>query len=351
MFTSTKTKSSLARRHLGALLLLAASAAGVQAQEVKRLRVADSFPTGHYLSRLLLQPWMAEVTKRTEGKIQFDYFPGQQLGKAADMLTLTQNGVTDIGYVAPGYVSDKMASSEVAMLPGAFNTSCEGTNAYWKVARDGLVQKVDYAPNKIKLLLTVLLPPYQIMTIKQPITSIEDIKGVKLRTTGGAQDLTIRALGGVPVRMAAPDAYESLSRGTIDGMVFPLDSVTSYNLEKLLKHSTQNANFSSFVIAYSISDAAWAKLDPKVQQIMQDVAETTVKEACAAVDKQDAETRTKLQQAGVAFKVLDAPVLAKFNTVLAGVSDQWAQGLDGRNKQGSAVLKEFRETLATQSKK
>lgn len=344
----TVKKSALSRRRaktLAGLFMLAASAAGVQAQEVKRLRVADSFPTGHYLSRLLLQPWMAEVTKRTEGKIQFDYFPGQQLGKAADMLTLTQNGVTDIGYVAPGYVSDKMATSEVAMLPGAFNTSCEGTKAYWKVARSGLVQKLDYAPNKIRLLLTVLLPPYQILTSAKPVASIEDLKGVKLRTTGGAQDLTIRALGGVPVRMAAPDAYESLSRGTIDGMVFPLDSVTSYNLEKLLKHSTQNANFSSFVIAYSISDAAWNKLDPKVQQIMQEAAETTVKEACAAVDKQDAETRAKLQEAGIAFKMLDAPTLAKFNGVLSGVADQWAQGLDGRNKQGSAVLKEFRETL------
>jgi TRAP-type C4-dicarboxylate transport system substrate-binding protein len=132
------------RRTISGLILTALAAtalatpASAQATTVKRLRVADSFPTGHYLSRLLLQPWMNEVTKRTNGAVVFDYFPGQQLGKAADMLTLTQNGVADIGYVAPGYVSDKMPTSEVAMLPGSFSTACEGTNAYWKVAREGL---------------------------------------------------------------------------------------------------------------------------------------------------------------------------------------------------------------------
>nr|WP_280968936.1 MULTISPECIES: hypothetical protein [unclassified Bradyrhizobium] len=65
------------------------------------------------------------------------------------------------------------------------------------------------------------------------------MQGLKLRTTGGAQDLTLRALNAVPVRMAAPDAYESLSRGTMDGLLFPLDSVVSYGLDKLVKHATE----------------------------------------------------------------------------------------------------------------
>jgi hypothetical protein len=46
------------------------------------------------------------------------HYPAQQLGKATDMLKLTQTGVADIGYVAPAYASDKMPVSEVAILPG-----------------------------------------------------------------------------------------------------------------------------------------------------------------------------------------------------------------------------------------
>ncbi|WP_204279917.1 hypothetical protein, partial [Serratia marcescens] len=69
----------------------------------------------------------------------------------------------------------------------------------------------DYRPNRIRLLLAVALPPYQILTVRAPVRSEQDLRGVKLRSTGGAQDLTLRTIGATPMRMAAPEAYESLS--------------------------------------------------------------------------------------------------------------------------------------------
>jgi TRAP-type C4-dicarboxylate transport system substrate-binding protein len=317
--------------------------------EPRKLRIADSFPAGHYLVRLIIQPWMAEVTKRSNGEITFEYFPSQQLGKAADMLTLTQTEIADIGYVAPAYVSDKMVASEVAMLPGGFTTACQGTRAYLETARNGLVAAQDYTPNKIKLLLAVALPPYQILTVKAPVASEQDVKGLKLRSTGGAQDLTLRSVGAVPVRMAAPETYESLSRGTLDGVLFPLDSVVSYNVEKLVRYSTEGENFGSFVVAYSISDRAWNKLPPEARKIMVDVADETNKAACAAVDKQEAETKQKLQAAGVKFAPLPGPMKADVAGKLADVGAQWAKGLDTRGKKGSEVLKEFVGLLKQQS--
>lgn len=128
---------------LVALSLAAGVAAPAQALELK---VADSFPAGHYLVRLMLKPWMDEVTARTRGAVTFSYYPNQQIGKAADLLRLTQSGVVDIGYIAPSYASDKMPLSEVAQLPEAFHTSCEGTAAYWKSARQGVLAKQEYAP-------------------------------------------------------------------------------------------------------------------------------------------------------------------------------------------------------------
>ena len=115
--------------------LLVASTALAQAADPIKLRVADFFPKGHYLVKLVLEPWMEQVSKRTNGAVTFEHYPAQQLGKATDMLKLTQTGVADIGYVAPAYASEKMPVSEVAMLPGAFSHSCQGTLAYWKLAK------------------------------------------------------------------------------------------------------------------------------------------------------------------------------------------------------------------------
>src|SRR6478752_9940534 len=267
-------------RALAGSSFLIASTILAQAAEPLHLRVADSFPKGHYLVKLVLEPWMEEVKKRTNSAVAFEHYPAQQLGKATDMLKLTQTGVADIGYVAPGYTSDKMPVSEVAMLPGAFDHSCQGTLAYWKLARNGVIAQQDYAANNIRLLLAVSLPQYRIFTVKQPVKDVGDVTGLKLRSTGGAQDLTLRAIGSVPVRMAAPDAYESLSRGTMDGLLFPLDSVVSYGLDKLVKHATEGVSFGSFIVAYSINQSVWDKLPDDVKQAMIDVAEEMLPAAC-----------------------------------------------------------------------
>src|SRR3984957_9352704 len=97
-----------ARRSFFISLFLIASTVLAQAADPINLRVADSFPKGHYLVKLILEPWMEEVKKSTHNPVSFEPSPAQQLGKAADMLKLTQTGVADIGYIAPAYVSDKM---------------------------------------------------------------------------------------------------------------------------------------------------------------------------------------------------------------------------------------------------
>lgn len=315
------------------------------------LKVADSFPAGHYLVRLVLKPWMDDVTKRTNGAVTFTYYPNQQIGKAADLLRLTQSGVVDIGYIAPSYASDKMPLSEVAQLPEAFHTSCEGTLAYWKSARQGILAKQEYAPNKIKLLMEVVLPPYHVFTAKQKVESIKDLQGLKLRTTGGAQDLTVRALGAVPVRMSAPDAYESLSRGTMDGLLFPMESVSSYGLDKLVKRATDGISFGSFIVAFSINQSVWDKLPDDVKKAMDEASEALEPKACADVDQETEGSRQHLQQSGVTFAPLPEESRVEIKEKLKGVGKEWAAGLDGRGKPASAALKEFEALLAEGGKK
>lgn len=325
---------------------VAASTICARAADPIRLRVADSFPKGHFLVKQLLEPWMEGVKKRTNDAVAFEYYPAQQLGKATDLLKLTQTGVADIGYVAPAYASDKMPVSEVAMLPGAFDHSCQGSLAYWKLANDGAIAQQDYAGNNIRPLITVTLPQYHIFTIAKPINETPDVTGMKLRSTGGAQDLTLRAIGAVPVRMAAPDAYESLSRGTLDGLLFPTESVITYGADKLVKYSTDGLGFGSFVVTYSISDAVWKKLPPEVQKAMIETANEVIPTACQYIQKADESTQKTLEVAGVRFEMLQPEPRAKFKGMMDGVAKTWAETLDARGKRGSDALKEFGAAVA-----
>ena len=322
---------------------------GIQGHSQEKLRVADALPVGHYISEYAAKFWMQEVTSRTNGSVQFEYYPAEQLGKAKDMLSLAQSGVADIAYVATSYISDKLPLSSVAELPGSFSTSCEGTLAYWKLAiGDGIIAKRDFEPNGVRVLFALSLPPYQLLTAKRKFDSISSAKGLKIRIPGGAAlDAMVGALKAVPVRISSPELHESLSRGTIDGLLFPYGSSITYDLVSLLKYSTIGENFGSAVIVYLISDARWKKLTPDTQRAMTEAGEAATRRGCSMMDKDVDSDAVKLRKGGLELLALQPTMRAELAKINAAVSQEWAESLDKRGKPGSEVLKAYRAGLTT----
>lgn len=335
---------------LGLAILAAYGMLGSQAAMAdEKLRVADSLPVGHFFAEYATKFWMEEVTRATNGAVKFDYYPAEQLGKAKDLLALTQSGVADVGYVVPSYASDKMPLTAVAELPGSFSDSCSATLAYSKMARnDGILAKKEFEPNGVRLMFTLVLPPYQVFTGKKPLENVKSIEGLKLRTAGGAMDATVRKFGGVPVRMAAPELYESLSRGTVDGMLFPYASLLSYDLAGITKYGTTGENFGSAVLTYVMSESRWKKLSPEIQKAMLEAGEKTTQRACSMTDKDTVADIEKIRQKGVTFVHFEGADRQIIDKNMAEVNEQWAKTLDGRGKPGSDVLKAFRAELKAQ---
>ena len=336
-------------RTMGTFLTAAVVFAGLPgaaaAQDVK-LRIADSFPAGHWIPEAATKYWMDEVTRMTDKAVTFEYYPAEQLGKAKELLSLAQSGVADIAYVAPTYVSDKMPLSAVATLPMGFGTACEGTKAYWKlVQKGGILEKKEFAPNGMHMLFAFVLSPYQVFTASRKIETPRSLDGLKLRSGGGAMDLMERKLGAVPVQMAAPDVYMALSRGTLDGLVFPTSSIFSYNLGDYVKYSTVGQNFGSFVVTYVISEKRWKTLPAKVQAAMTKAGEATVQRACEAADSNEAKEIDRLKKAGATMVQLSANDKDLVTGLMADVGNDWAATLDKRGKPGTEVLKAFQEAL------
>ena len=277
--------------------------------------------------------------------IEFEYYPAEQMGKAKDFLSLVQSGVIDIAYVAPGFVSDKMPLSVVSELPLEFSGSCQGTMAYWNLAKPGgLLDKKEFAPNGIRLLFTIVLPPYQIIT-RKPFSNLKEIEGMKIRASGSAKELVLKKLKAIPVLMPTPDVYESLSRGTIDGVLFPFNSLAPYEIHKLSKTGTIGENFGTFVANWVISEKRFQSLPPAVQQDLTAMGEQLTKAACTQVEKDEAGDIEKVKAAGVKLTPLSAADHATVATVMQDVAKDWADTLDKRGKSGTEVLNAFKAGL------
>src|ERR1700761_2143811 len=327
-----------------ALVMAAALLAALPARaEPITLRLADGMPSGHIIDRLVIEPFISQVAEATHGQVEIRHFPAEQLGKSRDMLMLTQSGVTDIGFVVPSYQSDRMPLSTVTELPGIFQTSCQGDAALRALTEDGAILDArEFKPNGVKPLIIFLMPAYQlILSSSRPLGALKDAEGLKIRTPGGAMDLTVMGLGAVPIRMGPAEIYESMSRGTLDGALLAYQSVMSYHLAPLVKSGTLSQDFGTVAVTFSIRLKTWNALPPDVQETLSRISQSLSRQACEKFDKAEQDSIAKVRTAGVHLVTPEAGHQADLDAAFARVRDDWARRLDARGKAGTEIVKAF----------
>lgn len=312
------------------------------------LRLADGIPSGHIIDRLVIEPFIKAVSAASAGQIEIQHFPAEQLGKSRDLLMLTQAGVADIGFIVPSYISDRMPLTTVTELPGIFQTTCQGNAALRSLISDGeILDAQEYKPNGIKPLIIFLMPAYQLVLSSQhKLDSIKDVEGLKIRTPGGAMDLTVLGIGAVPIRVAPPEIYESMSRGTLDGALLPYQSAVSYHIPGLLKSGTVEQDFGTVAITFSISLKKWNTLPASVQTLLADTGKALSEQACGPFDRAENAAMDKIRAAGVRLIPPNNADRADLAAAFEKVRQDWAQRLDNRGKPGSAVVAAFTEAAA-----
>lgn len=330
-----------------AALTLAASPS--LAQDKVTLKFADWMPLSHYTVANAANPFMEKVKELSGGRIEMQYFPAEQLGKAKDALSLVQSGVADIADISPSYIPDKFSLTSVAELPAMFDTACQGSEAVAAlVENDGILAQQEFSPRKVRVLVSIAYAPYKVLTVSRKVEKAEDFKGLKLRTAGGAMDLTADKLGATSVRMPGPDILPSMSRGTLDGALAPLQSVKVFDLQTVLKHMTVDVSLGSFVTVYAISDRAWQSLTPDLQQALTEAGKFASRSHCEYVDREESNVIAELQGFGVEPNAMADGQLAVLQQELGAVQEGWAKSLDDRGRPGSEVLKAFLAQVAAE---
>jgi TRAP-type C4-dicarboxylate transport system substrate-binding protein len=313
------------------------------------IRFADDIPKTHPISVYGTKFWMDMVTKLTNGRVQFQWYPAGQLGHGRDLLALVQSGAVDVASTGPSYTPDKLPLSAAAELPDMFNDICGGSHALWtltKAGGGGILDQREYGPLGLHVVFAFTNPPYEIQTVKQRVIHPVDIKGLKFKTLGGASDDAARLLGAVPVQMTVADLYMGLQRGTVDGRFGAFNSVFSNSTQDTLQHSTLGAGIGSFGLTTLVGDRKWKSLPKDVRDAMLKAGDVTWKNWC---DNAGAET-DKLGEKLVnehhwTVERLNDAEKAEWKAALAPIPDEWAKELEQRGKPGQAVLDAFRSAV------
>ncbi len=110
----------------------------------------------------------------------------------------------------------------------------------------------------------------------------------------------MRSLGAVSVRMSPPEVYQAMQRGTIDGALFPLPSIISYDLTDLVHSFAPDVNFGGIMLTYSIGEARWRSLTDEQRTIIEEEAGNAIDSGCKKLDGELESAIRKIKAAGAA---------------------------------------------------
>ena len=105
---------------------------------------------------------------------------------------------------------------------------------------------------------------------RKPVKSIEDCKGLKIRSPGGHQTHYIKSLGAEPVFMPLGDVYLALETGTIDGLVTCPPLVLAFKLYEVAKYGVV-ATFGCVSEGVIMNEQSWKKTPDDLKPIIEEV--------------------------------------------------------------------------------
>ncbi len=309
-------------------------------QEVIKLKMADSFPIGHVGYRASLH-FVKSAEEISNQKVKIEYYPAEQLGKLKDLLILCSQGIVDIAYVHPAFYAGQVPLNTVMIMP-FFTTAVEGTEIYMRLRDTCPELSQEFLRYGVRPLTVYATNQYDVGTVKKPIRLPEDLKGLRLKTSGGIFDKIAMQYGIIGLVVPSPEIYEATSRGIVEGNILPLPSVKGYRVNELEKYHTLGLRLGSSPNTFQINEKKWQKLPNDIQNALREAAKEHSKYFAENWDKEQLELAQQFEKEGMIIHRIPSEDRDKWNAPLKGIEEIWIQDMEKKKLPGRKVFMEFK---------
>jgi len=336
------------------LMTIAALAAGaftataVHAQNVT-WRLSNWLPPNHPISTQILQPWADAVAAATQGRVKIQLLPA--LGRPPAHFDLVRDGVADVALSVQAYTADRFPTAYGMTFPGYADDAETASVAYWRT-HQAYFKKLDEFKGVHLAGLYTHGPAHFFTRAAKPVARLSDLRGMRLRASGGiVQDISER-LGVVPQFAPASEAYELLSRGVVDGVMFNSDSVESFRLLSLLKHAYVIPGGLYRDTHYLIiNQNAYNKLSAADRAAVDSVSgETYARMAGQAWDRVDAHAWEEMRKANYTVVTASPTDLVRLRAEGDALRDGWLARVKALGIDGQAALDMFKAEIAKEER-
>ena len=308
-----KIKSKSMKRLMQTVLVVGVIAAMSTAASAETYRAAiwtaEAAPHGQYCVGLC-----EKIKNATNGRISFEIYGGGTLLPAKGVLPGLQKRVADLALLTTAYIPSDFPYDNILM------------DLCW-LADDQLVDCL--ASNEIKLTHPMILKEntrqkivfncQQTMGIynyqcNQEIKTLADLKGKKVRTSGGAHAAWAKETESISVAVPASEIYTGLQRGSLDcAYGTPLFMTIFFGTIDVVKSVNRLPMVSTNNGGYYFNEDFWRSLKVEDRRLILDLSAERLAEIMVDWAQQIDGLWGKCREKGISIIEPDAEMMAKLN--------------------------------------
>jgi len=218
---------------------IAAMFAAGSAQAAKTVRANAGVGPKHPMNAVSLPAMFKHVEEKTNGGLTFKHYTGGALLTLKATMNGLRDGIADLGVIVYSYHRGELRATQIladlsnlgkdtAVMAGVstefFLLKCPQCVA--ERHAQGIVSLAGYTS-----------APYVVIS-KRKITTLDDVKGRKIRTGGGSFGLWGQHVGATEVNIPVNEMFDAFSAGVIDAGVQTIGGLRSYGFWDPAKHVT-----------------------------------------------------------------------------------------------------------------
>ncbi|MFO7753629.1 MAG: TRAP transporter substrate-binding protein [Desulfobacteraceae bacterium] len=301
--------------------------------ETYEFTYSNFFPPSHIQSKLA-KSWCEEVEKRTDGKVSITYYDGSSLTKPSQTYDAVVSQRADIGMSCILYTRGRFPLMDVINLPFG-NPGGKFATAAFNELYDKF-EPEEFSDTKVMYLHAH--GPGLIHTKNKPVHSMEDLKGMKIRSGGPVADI-VKALGANPVSMPMPDTYQALQKGVVEGACYPEETNKGWKMGEVIDYSIacyDTAYSTGFYVV--MNKDKWNSLPADVKKTMEQVNAEWAEKHGKAWDTSDYEGIRYTLSLGNSIIGIEEDEAEKWKKAVKPVFDKYLKGTEKRGVPGKEAL-------------
>ena len=310
---------------IGAFALLCLAVPGWSADKIE-LKLACEYMDRHPTSINAFIPWTKQMGELSQGRLSIAFYNPNAICPSTQVYPSTVAGAVDIGASGTIWNVGKFNLSEIVELPFLFNGAESASITMWELYNRFPEWREEY--KEVQMLWQWASALFQLHTVKKPVRTLEDLKGMKLISWSASMNNLVRMLGANAVDGKPTDTYLALERGMADGVLCPLAPLRSFKISDAAKHHTIiNLNAAGFWAG--MNQAKWNSLPADLQKIIADSTGGKMAQWAGKTLDEGAINDSKwMKENKHTFYVLSPAEKEKWSAKLKPITEEWLKKME-----------------------